>query len=325
MRALGNSIASEYKPLGAVIIQKNTPRMHIPDAILDTPVWAAMSVASVPAVGWMARKAKLDVDESRLPLLGVMGAFVFAAQMVNFPVGVGTSGHLLGGALLAITLGPAAAAIVMTAILAVQALVFQDGGILALGANVFNMAILGVLAGYLPYHFWGGTSWRRAAIFAGGVLSVLTGGCLALAQVFVSGWKMPISLITLSLALFMVTAAIEGAITLAVFEAIERLNPRWVATPGGHQRTWGLLAALALFLTLVGVLFASGAPDVLDHLLRSIGTPESAASGPFADYEWQAMNATWLRKAGAGLFGLILIYAVCLLSARLLRRRSAAS
>ena len=94
-------------------------------------------------------------------MLGVMGAFVFAAQMINFPVGVGTSGHLLGGALLAQTLGPSAAAVTMTAILAIQALVFQDGGVLALGANVFNMALVGVLAGYLPYRL--GVDRRRLA------------------------------------------------------------------------------------------------------------------------------------------------------------------
>ena len=121
-----------------------------------------------------------------------MGAFVFAAQMINFPVGIGTSGHLVGGALLAIVLGPPAAAMVMTAILASQAFVFQDGGILALGANVFNMAMVGVLAGYLPYRLLSGFGernslmgrasprWRSSAIFAGGFLSVLTSGCLAL-------------------------------------------------------------------------------------------------------------------------------------------------
>ena len=82
-----------------------------------------------------------------------MGAFVFAAQMINFPVGLGTSGHLVGGALLSIVLGPAAASVVLTAILVIQAFVFQDGGIMALGPNVFNMAIIGVLA-YRFFAFW---------------------------------------------------------------------------------------------------------------------------------------------------------------------------
>src|SRR5262252_4132244 len=127
--------------------------MHIPDGFLSPSVWAPLDVAALPAVAWVARRARLDTEDRSIPLMGVMGAFVFAAQMINFPVGLGTSGHLVGGALLSIALGPAAASVVMTAILVVQAFVFQDGGIMALGANVFNMAIVGVLAGYLPYRF----------------------------------------------------------------------------------------------------------------------------------------------------------------------------
>ena len=87
--------------------------MHIPDGFLSTPVWAALNVAAAPAAGLLARQARNGFEESRLPLLGVMGAFVFAAQMINFPVGGATSGHLLGSALLAYTLGPAAASVVM--------------------------------------------------------------------------------------------------------------------------------------------------------------------------------------------------------------------
>src|SRR5580692_10727702 len=126
--------------------------MHIPDGFLSPPVWATLDVVSVPAVAYVARRAQRDSERNdlgdrQIPLLGVMGAFVFAAQMINFPVGLGTSGHLVGGALLAIVLGPWAAALVLTSILVIQALVFQDGGIMALGPNVMNMAIVGVLAG----------------------------------------------------------------------------------------------------------------------------------------------------------------------------------
>src|SRR5579885_1671470 len=129
--------------------------MHIPDNFLSTPVWASLDAISLPAFGLIARRAGRDLEESRIPLFGVMGAFVFAAQMINFPVGIGTSGHLVGGALLACTLGAAPAVLVMTAIIAIQAFVFQDGGVLALGANVTNMALCGVLAGYLPFQLWG--------------------------------------------------------------------------------------------------------------------------------------------------------------------------
>src|SRR5687767_12522783 len=152
--------------------------MHIPDGFLSPPVWAVLDAAAIPLVAVLARRAQKESRDDRVPLLGVMGAFVFAAQMVNFPVGPGTSGHLLGGTLLAALFGPASAAVIMTAILATQALVFQDGGILALGANVANLAILGVFAGYLPFAALRRTRWRTAGLFLGAVVSV---GAAALA------------------------------------------------------------------------------------------------------------------------------------------------
>ena len=128
-------------------LRNDTSSMHIPDGFLTPPVWGTLDAISAAAVPWVARRAQRDTQDQRIPLLGVMGAFVFAAQMINFPVGPGTSGHLVGGTLLAVVLGPAPAALVMTAILLLQALIFQDGGVLALGANDVNMALLGVAAG----------------------------------------------------------------------------------------------------------------------------------------------------------------------------------
>src|ERR1700674_4735234 len=154
--------------------------MHIPDNFLSTPVWATLDAVAIPAVGFMVKRAGRELEDTSIPLLGVMGAFVFAAQMINFPVGIGTSGHLVGGALLACTLGAAPAVLVMTAIIAMQAFVFQDGGVLALGANVFNMAIAGVLTGYLPFKLWGAGQRRKAAILAGAFLSVTVSARLAL-------------------------------------------------------------------------------------------------------------------------------------------------
>src|ERR1700730_16201074 len=161
--------------------------MHIPDNFLSTPVWATLDVVSIPAVGLMVKRAGRELEDTSIPLLGVMGAFVFAAQMINFPVGIGTSGHLVGGALLAFTLGAAPATIVMTAIIAIQAFVFQDGGVLALGANIFNMAVAGVLTGYLPFKLWGAGQRRKQAIFAGAFLSVLVSASFALGELLISG------------------------------------------------------------------------------------------------------------------------------------------
>ncbi|MDA0301941.1 MAG: energy-coupling factor ABC transporter permease [Chloroflexi bacterium] len=131
------------------------PALHIPDGFLSAPVslagWAAMIVAVVVA----ARRAERTMSDRAVPLMGVMAAFIFAAQMMNFPVAGGTSGHLLGGALAAILLGPWAAIIVMTAVVGLQALLFQDGGLVVLGANVVNMGVLTALTGWGTFRLLG--------------------------------------------------------------------------------------------------------------------------------------------------------------------------
>jgi cobalt/nickel transport system permease protein len=296
--------------------------VHIPDGFLSTPVWGTLDLAAVPAVAYAVRRAQRGFDESRVPLLGVMGAFVFAAQMINFPVGIGTSGHLVGGALLAFTLGPAPAMVVMSAILMIQALVFQDGGILALGPNLLNMAILGVLAGYLPYALWGAGKWRKGAIFAGATLSLMVSAVCALAELLLSGVRMSGPVLGISLALFAVSAVLEGAITLTVMQALEALEPKAVYRP----RTAGVLALSAILLAAVGVLFASTHPDGVQKLGEATGIAAYAHqlfATPFSGYEASFFANPWLRKATAGLAGLALIYSACALIARAaLRKRS---
>lgn len=298
--------------------------MHIPDGFLATPVWATLDAAAVPAAGLLVKRAQREFDEGKVPLLGVMGAFVFAAQMINFPVGIGTTGHLVGGALLAYTLGPAAASVVMAAILAIQALVFQDGGILALGPNVMNMAVAGVLAGYLPFYLWGGGQWRKLSIFAGGTLSVLVSALLALAELLISGVKMPPSVLGVSLGLFLVSALLEGAITLAVIQALEAIQPGFVRKPAaGRSFVLGTVSVSAVILAAVGVLFASTNPDGIERLGEQVGIASHARtlmSTPLSGYEVASAGSPWLSKAGAGLAGLALIFGACLLIGRAVSR-----
>src|SRR5215213_2454166 len=116
--------------------------MHIPDGFLSTEVALACAVPAVVAVGVGLRRAEVDLDERRVPLLGVTPAFVFAAQMLNFPVAGGTSGHFMGAALAALLLGPWLACLVLAVVLLVQAFLFADGGVSALGANVLNMGVV---------------------------------------------------------------------------------------------------------------------------------------------------------------------------------------
>jgi cobalt/nickel transport system permease protein len=302
--------------------------MHIPDGFLSPPVWATFDVLSVPAVGLMARRAQRQMDDRKIPLLGVMGAFVFAAQMVQFPVGPGTSGHLVGGTLLAIALGPAAAAMVMTAILAIQAFVFQDGGIVALGANIFNMAVAGVLVGYLPYRLWGAGPRRFWAIFAGGALSVFASACLALLQLLISGVSMPGHLFAVSLGLFLVSGLLEGAITVAAVRAIERLNPGWIRSPNEPGlRLVGVVATAAVTLVVLGVVVASTAPDGIWKLARELGlTSRSPAwlQSPLADYQLAGFESVWVQRVLAGLAGIAVIYVVCLVTGKILARQRSA-
>lgn len=125
--------------------------MHIPDGFLSTQTLIPAWVISAGGIGYSLRRAAWMVRDRFVPLMGVMAAFVFAAQMLNFPVMGGTSGHLLGGVLAAVMLGPYAGAVVISVVLLVQCLVFQDGGLTALGANILNMAMIGTIAGYFIF------------------------------------------------------------------------------------------------------------------------------------------------------------------------------
>ncbi len=125
--------------------------LHAPDGFVSVPIAIAMWVATIAVIAYAVRRTNRHLDDRAVPLLGVMAAFIFAAQMFNFPVVGGTSGHLLGGVLAAVMLGPWAGTLVMAAVVAVQALLFQDGGLVIMGANIFNMGIVGTLGGYTLY------------------------------------------------------------------------------------------------------------------------------------------------------------------------------
>ncbi|HSJ54949.1 MAG TPA: energy-coupling factor ABC transporter permease, partial [Anaerolineae bacterium] len=180
------------------------------------------------------RRVNKELTERQVPLMGVTAAFIFAAQMLNFTVAGGTSGHLLGGALAAILLGPWAGMLVLTSVLAVQALLFQDGGLLALGANILNMAIVGVLVGWLAY-----SAVRRllgdrpVASLAGGFvaawLSVLVASLLAAAELAVSGMS-PWGLVVPAMgSVHMLIGLGEGLITVGVLAFLRAARPDLIA------------------------------------------------------------------------------------------------
>jgi cobalt/nickel transport system permease protein len=159
--------------------------LHAPDGFVSVPIAVAMWIVTAAVVAYAVRRTNRHLDERAVPLLGVMAAFIFAAQMFNFPVVGGTSGHLLGGVLAGVMLGPWAGTLVMTAVVAVQALVFQDGGLVIMGANIFNMGVVGTLGGYAVYRAVAGVlgGEDRARLPAAAVAAWLSvvGGAVAMA------------------------------------------------------------------------------------------------------------------------------------------------
>jgi cobalt/nickel transport system permease protein len=171
--------------------------MHIPDGFLDTKTWVSLDVVSLGAVSYAVRKTSEALEEKSVPMMGVMAAFIFAAQMLNFPVLGGTSGHLLGATLAVVMLGPWPAVLVMTAIFVIQALFFQDGGLLALGANVFNMAVVAPVTAYYIYLI---------------IKRVVSGDKGILVGVFVASWVT----VVLAAALTAIELAISGTMSLLI-------------------------------------------------------------------------------------------------------------
>lgn len=125
--------------------------MHIPDGFIDLPVSGAAAVISGAAITVALRKSRGSMEQEIAPMAGLTAVFIFAVQMLNFPVAAGTSGHLLGGALAAILVGPWVALLAMTVVLALQAFIFADGGLSAIGLNILNMGVLTVLVGWVVF------------------------------------------------------------------------------------------------------------------------------------------------------------------------------
>lgn len=199
--------------------------MHIPDGFLSPEVAAATAVVSAGAVAYGLRRADRELDDERVPLLGVTAAFVFAVQMLNFPVAGGTSGHLLGAALAAVLLGPWLACLVMAVVLTAQAFVFADGGISALGANILNMGVIGaLLVGFLMVgarHLIPRTRTGFLAVVAGGAwIAVMAGAAATSIELAVSGTVPLATVLPAMLGVHALIGVGEAVITVAAVSAV---------------------------------------------------------------------------------------------------------
>src|SRR5690606_18000146 len=163
--------------------------LHIPDGFLSIVVSVICWAITIVTLYFAISKTNQSLGEKQIPLMGIMAAFIFAAQMINFPVAGGTSGHMLGGSLAAIVLGPWAGMLVMTAVIALQALLFQDGGLVVMGANILNMGLITAAIGYGLYRAVSGQSKAVKLGVAGFAawLSVMAGALFTALQLWLSG------------------------------------------------------------------------------------------------------------------------------------------
>ena len=309
--------------------------MHLPDGFLDSKTVLASSALSGAGLAWAVRQVKHTLPPQRVPLLGLSAAFLFAAQMINFPVAGGTSGHLLGGTLVAVLLGPSAALLVLTTVLIVQCLLFADGGLLALGANVFNMGLVATLAGFTVYsllrRLLPGLTGRLCAVAFAGWCSTVLAALSCAGQLAWSGtvaWSVALP------AMVGVHAFIglgEGAISALVVLAIARTRPDLLEPAGGDSASarlgefagFGLLATLGLALFVAP--FACPWPDGLERVAARLGFASRATANPvgapLADYHFPGLGESGYGTALAGAIGCLVVFLLALGFSLLLSRR----
>ena len=252
--------------------------MHMANELLSIPVATGTLAIAAGSLGFICRKVRQAIAAEKLALMGILGAFVFAAQMVNFqlPAMPGTSGHMVGAVLLAIILGPHLAAIVISSVVIVQCLIFQDGGLLALGCNIINIGLVPSYLGYFLYRTITNGRFSSLKVYIGAMLaSVITmeaGAILVAIQAAMSGvLAVPFStfLITMTGVHFLV-GFVEGLVTVTVLAYLQQLRPDIVADslPGTVRLSKNaVLATLGILAVLIGAglsLLASDLPDGLE-------------------------------------------------------------
>ncbi len=216
--------------------------MHIPDGFVDIKTAIATGIVSAGGIGASIYKIKSIFKAKVIAIMGIMAALIFALQMINFSIPGGTSGHLLGGALAAIMLGPYAGAIVITVVLIVQAFIFMDGGLVALGSNIFNMAIFGVFSAYLIYYLLKKIYAKRTmfyiAVAFASWFSVVFASFLVAIELGISGtYEMTVTLKAMVL-VHMVIGIGEAIITTAIIMFIDRVRPDLILTKSFSERKY---------------------------------------------------------------------------------------
>ncbi|MGD0484898.1 MAG: energy-coupling factor ABC transporter permease [Gemmatimonadales bacterium] len=312
--------------------------MHIPDGFLDAQTAVAAGVLSAAGLGVALRRVRRSLPARRVPLIGLAAAFVFAAQMLNFPVAGGTSGHLIGAVLAAVLLGGSASVLVMSAVLILQCFLFADGGLTALGANLFNMALVAPLVGYGVYRLvrrlaGGGLRGTLLATGFAAWCSTVAAAVACAGELAVSGtvaWRVALPAMA---GVHMLIGLGEALITTLVVAAVARARPELLHEPAsaGGWRGYAGVAAYGLVVALGLVVFvapvASHWPDGLQRVAERLGfAPRVAAPlvpAPFARYLVPGLGAGAGSTALAGAIGAVVAFVIAWAAARVLSRGGA--
>ena len=307
--------------------------MHIPDGFIDLPTSLAFIAVSAVGVGVALKGAKSELSDKTAPLAGLATVFIFAAQMINFPVAGGTSGHLCGGALAAIILGsPWAGMLCIATVLIIQAVLFADGGITALGANILNLGVISVWVAWgltqTLQRLLGGAKGRLplAAGIAAGV-SVVVAAVACAIQLALSGTA-PANIVLPTMAGVHILIGIgEGLITGGVLTYLATARPDLL--PGEEHKVRGWLVPVVSILLISGVLslFASAWPDGLEKVAENLGFINLAENvrvivpTPLADYEIKGLGQ--IGTSIAGLVGSTACFAVAFGIAKVIKPKNA--
>lgn len=310
--------------------------MHIPDGFLNGATSAGTAVVAAGSLGLSVRKAGVYLQDNRIALTGLVAAFVFALQMLNFPVGAGTSGHLLGGALAVILVGPWLGITAVGVVVIIQALLFADGGITALGSNILNMAVITGLTGWSLFRLMNRLlpkSWVTVMVstFTAALVSVVATSIAFVVEYGIGG-RGNAELGTVFTAMVGVHFLIgigEGLISAGAVAAVgaarpeliaglEGSGPRSRATKPVRSGIWGFAISglvVAALLVLVVAPIASSAPDGLERVATDQGLDESAeeaalAEAPLADYEVGGVEDEAARTRVAGVVGLLVTFGI---------------
>lgn len=317
--------------------------MHMADALVSPAVAGTMYAVSAAAAGYSIYKVKKEDDASKIPVMGVMGAFVFAAQMINFTIpGTGSSGHLCGGMLLSALLGPYAGFLTMIGVLFVQCLMFADGGLLALGCNIWNMAFYGCFIGSIliwKFIMKNGVSKKKITIASilGCVITLQLGAFSVTLETLASGiTKLSFgAFVSVMQPIHLAIGLVEGIITACVLVFVYEARPELLWGIGGNseklknrfslKKTVAILAAAAVVIAGGLSLAASQYPDGLEWSIEKLtGDTELEADGEIYDKASQVQDTTAVlpdysfkdsdNAAGtsvSGIAGALMVVAVC--------------